>query len=116
MNIVGVSLEGSIREYFSLGQLASEIAVSAIVFALAIVVGWVAYSIFKRYLTRWAEKTKTKLDDEILRNIKAPILFLAILVGAYYGLNLLTFLEQYSEILTAVFTVAEILVVTLVIV
>jgi small-conductance mechanosensitive channel len=115
MNIVSVSLGVSIHEYFSLSQLAIEIAISVIAFALAIVIGWVAYSIFKRYLTRWAEKTKTKLDDEILRNIKAPILFFAILVGAYYGLNLLTFLKQYSEILTAAFTVAEILVVTLVI-
>jgi len=116
MNMVVAGLGGSIHEYFDLSQLASEISVSVIVFALAIVVGWLVYFVFKRYLTRWAEETETKLDDAILRNIKAPILLFAVLVGAYYGLNFLTFLKPYSELLTAIFTIAEILIVTLVII
>jgi small-conductance mechanosensitive channel len=109
------SLSELIQEWFSLSQLASEIVSSVIVFALAIFVGWVVFLIFERYLARWAKKTKTKLDDEMLRNIKAPVYFFVILVGAYYGLGSLTSLEPYSEFLTSIFTVAEILLVTFII-
>lgn len=115
MNMTMASLAELIREYFNLSQLASEIVASVIIFAFTIIVGRVVYFIFERYFTGWAKKTKTKLDDAILRNIKAPVYFFVILVGAYYGLDSLTFLQPYSEILTAIFTVAEILLVTLVI-
>jgi small-conductance mechanosensitive channel len=115
MSIAMASLAELIRGYFNLNQLASEIVASVIVFASAIVVGWAVYLIFERYFTRWAEKTKTKIDDVILRNIKAPVYFLVVLIGAYYGLDTLTFLQPYSALLTAIFTVAEILLVTFII-
>lgn len=64
---------------------------------------------------RWAERTKTKLDDEILRNIKKPIYLVVILFGVYHALNFLTVLREYSVLLTRVFTVIEILVVTFIV-
>ena len=73
------------------------------------------YHIFERYFTRWAKKTKTKLDDEILRNIKKPIYFLVILIGIYFSLEILTILEDYSEILFFIFTILEILLITFII-
>ncbi len=102
-------------EFFKIGQLASEAIASAVILLLAIVIGWAAYIVFRRYFTRWAKGTKTKLDDEILRNIRAPILFLAILAGAYYGLGSLSILKPYSELLTAIFWVAQILIITFII-
>jgi small-conductance mechanosensitive channel len=104
-----------LREYLNLNELASEIVTFLIVFTVTVIIGWIVYSIFERYITRWAKKTKTKLDDEILNNIKAPVYSLVILIGAYYGLGVLTPLKTYSELLTAIFTVAEILLVTFVI-
>ncbi len=104
-----------LRLYFGLDQFTSEIIASIIVFALTIVVGWSAYFVFRRYLSRWASRTKTKVDDEILRNIKAPVILLAVLFGAYYSLESLTFTASYSGILAAAFTIAGILVVTFII-
>ncbi len=115
MDITMASLAELIRDWLSLDQLASEIAASVIVFAFAILVGWIVFFVFEKYFTRWAKKTKTKLDDQILRNIKAPVYFFVILVGAYYGLESITFLEPYSALLTAAFSVVEILLVTLII-
>ncbi len=115
MNVTMASLAKLIQGYFNLSQLTSEIIASVIVFAVAVVVGWVAYFIFERFFTRWAAKTKTKLDDAILRDIKAPVYFFVILVGAYYGLGCLTDLQPYSELLTAIFTVAEILLITFIV-
>ena len=103
------SLAELLQDFFSLGQLESEVGASVITFALAVIVGWTIYSIFRKYLSQWAKRTKTKIDDEILRNIKAPTIFLAFLLGLYYGLEPLTFLKSYSEILSVIFTLAQIL-------
>jgi small-conductance mechanosensitive channel len=92
--------------------LLGEIVVSIIIFFIAVSVGWIIYRFFERYLTKWAEKTKTKLDDEILRNVKKPIYFLVLLFGAYYALEFLTILKPYSTELAIIFTLAEILLVT----
>ncbi|RLF27371.1 MAG: mechanosensitive ion channel family protein [Thermoplasmata archaeon] len=97
------------------GPLIGELIVSAIVFAVAVVIGWFVYLVFEKYLTRWAERTKTKLDDEILRNVKKPIYLVVVLFGIYHALNFLTILRDYSVLLTQVFTVIEILVVTFIV-
>jgi small-conductance mechanosensitive channel len=110
------SLAELINQYFGLGQTVSEIAAAAIIFAIAIIASWLCYSIFERYLSRWARKTKSRLDDEILRNVKAPLVLLAILVGAYYSLDSLSLLAPYFSLLASIFTVADILVVAFVIV
>ncbi len=88
---------------------------SVIIFAIFIIAGCLVYHIFERYFVKWAEKTKTKLDDEILRNIKKPIYFSVILVGAYYGLEFLTVLKPYSALFALIFTIAEILLITFII-
>ncbi|MCZ2856380.1 MAG: mechanosensitive ion channel family protein [Candidatus Bathyarchaeota archaeon] len=113
--MLAADLAQLLRVYFGLDQLASEIVASIIVFALTIFVGWSAYFIFRRYLSGWAKKTKTKVDDEILRNIKTPAILLAVLFGAYYSLEALTFIIPYSGILGAIFTIVGILVVTFII-
>ena len=110
-----LSLAELLRDLFNIGQLGSEIAAAIIVFASAVAIGWAAYMVFSRYFSRWAKNTKTQLDDDILRNIRAPVLILAILIGLFYALDSLTFLDVYSEVIATAFTVAQILVVTFII-
>lgn len=95
--------------------LIGEIIVSILIFAVFIILGWIVYHIFERYLTRWAKKTKTKLDDEILKNIKKPIYFFVFLVGAYYALEFLSIVKPFVNVLSVIFTLAEIFLVTFVI-
>lgn len=104
------------QNYLSLGQLESEVVVSIIIFLLAITIGWIVYSLFKRYLVHWAKETETTIDDQILRNIKAPIILLALLLGLHYALQPLSFLGSYSETISQLFSVAQILVATFIIV
>jgi len=104
-----------LQQYLSLGQLVSETVAFAIILAIALSIAWVGHAIFKKYLLRWASKTKTNLDDEILRNVRLPIFLLAILFGVYYGLEGFASLQAYAETLALAFTVGEILVVTFVI-
>jgi MscS family membrane protein len=105
------SLAEVIQDLLNLGQVESEIAAFLITFGAAIVTGWIIYVIFRRYLVRWARSTRTNIDDEILRNIKAPVVLLALLLGAYYGLQSVTFLAPYAGAIALVFTLAQILIV-----
>ncbi len=119
-----MSLGASLAEFFNeqLGKigidtspLIGEIIVSIMIFAIFIILGWIVYRIFERYFTKWAKKTKTNLDDEILANIKKPIYFFVILVGAYYGLEFLSILEPYSTEVAFTFSIVEILLIAFII-
>jgi small-conductance mechanosensitive channel len=95
--------------------LIGEIIVSVMIFAIFILLGWIVYRIFESYFTKWAKKTKTRLDDEILANIKKPIYFFVMLIGAYYGLEFLSILEPYSTELVFTFSIVEILLIAFII-
>ena len=104
------------QNFLNLGQMESEIVTSIIIFLVSITIGWIAYSLFKRYIVNWAKGTKTKIDDEILQNIRAPILLLAFLLGLHYALQPISFLGSYVETISQLFTVAQIIVTTFIIV
>ncbi|MCX6666908.1 MAG: mechanosensitive ion channel family protein [Euryarchaeota archaeon] len=110
---VKIDLAGFIKEIlqrFGLSdQLYLQISVAFIIFALSFIAGWVVYHIFEHYFSKLAKKTKTTLDDEIIKNVKKPVYFLVVLIGFYYGIDQLTALDIYSTILTQIFSVAEIL-------
>ena len=112
---ITLALSELLRQYIGLNQIVSEIIAFTIIFSLAIFIAWVGHTVFKRYLCRWATKTKTNLDDEILRNVRAPIFLLGILFGVYYGLVGITSLQAYTAEFTLAFTVAQILVATFII-
>jgi len=112
---VTLTLSDLLQQYVGLSQLVSEIIAFVMIFSLAIIIAWIGHSIFKRYLCRWATKTQTNLDDEILRNVRAPIFLLAILFGLYYGLVGIASLQAYAQDFATAFTVGQILVVAFII-
>ncbi len=97
------------------GHMLGEISAAIILIIVSIFIGWLTYFFFERYLSRWAKKTKTTLDDEILKNIKKPIYLFVILVGSYYALDTISLLKLYASLIADIFIVAEILLVTFVI-
>jgi len=104
------------QNYLNLGQLESEVVTSIMILVLSITIGWIVYSFFKRYLVHWAKETETKIDDKILRNIRAPIILLALFLGLHFALQPLSFLGQYIGTISHLFSVALILVATFIIV
>jgi small-conductance mechanosensitive channel len=112
---ITLTLSELLQQYIGLSQIISEVIAFLIIFSLALVIAWVGHSIFKMYLCRWATKTQTNLDDEILRNVRAPIFLLGILFGIYYGLAGIASLQAYVTEFTLAFTVAQILVATFII-
>ena len=119
MNIL-VNLGDFINQLFrdnnlNINPLVSESIAAAIFFFLALIAGWIIYHIFEHYFSKWAEKTKTTLDDEIIRNIKKPIYFFVVLVGFLYGLDQFTVLDPYAKEISQLFMIAEILLVVFII-
>ncbi|OYT29163.1 mechanosensitive ion channel protein MscS [Thermoplasmatales archaeon ex4572_165] len=96
-------------------QLILEVTASIGTIIIFIILGWIVYKIIEQYVTRWAAKTKTKLDDEILKNIKKPIYFFVLLIGTYSGLEILSPLNNYSDLMQIFFIVAEISLITFII-
>ena len=54
-------------------QLYGELIWSTIILIAFLVFGWIVELIFEHYFHKLAKKTKTKLDDQILINVKRPI-------------------------------------------
>ncbi len=104
-----VNLTEILQDIFRTNQLTSEIIASVIIFSLTVLIGGFAYYLFGRYFSRWAKQTKTTLGNELLRNIKPAVLSLIMLAGFYYALGSTTFMAAYSEQLSALFTVLEII-------
>jgi len=95
--------------------IVSQIIAAFIIIASAFIIGFVVYHVFERYFTKLAKKTKTKIDDEIIRNVKKPIYFLVILLGFYYAFDQLTALDIYWGIVAQIFLYIGILLVAFIV-
>ncbi len=96
-------------------SIVGEIIAALIFFIFAIISGFIVYTLFEHYFSKWAKKTATTLDDEIIKNIKKPIYFFVTLVGLFYGLDQLSILNPYDIEIGQIFTIAEILLVVFIV-
>jgi len=78
-------------------QLYGELIWSTIILICFLVFGWVVEHVFEVYFKRLAKKTKTKLDDEVLKNVKRPIYVLVLFFGIYFFVHNLSILGQYVD-------------------
>jgi len=99
----------------NINPLVGESIAAVILFALSIIAGWVVYHLFEHYFSRWAKKTKTTVDDEIIKNVKTPVYFFVLIIGFYYAIDQLSILVQYKYYITQIFLVAEVFLVAFII-
>ena len=64
--------------------LYGELIWSAVILVCFLIFGFIVEHVFEHYFKRLAKKTKTTLDDEILKNVKKPIYALVIFFGLYF--------------------------------
>jgi small-conductance mechanosensitive channel len=91
-----------------INSLVGESIAAVILFTLSLLIGWIVYHLFEHYFSRWAKKTKTSLDDEIIKNTKQPIYFFVIIIGFYYAIDQLSIVKPYQYYVTQIFLVAEV--------
>jgi len=98
-----------------INSLVGESIAAVILFTLSLLIGWIVYHVFEHYFSRWAKKTKTSLDDEIIKNTKRPIYFFVLIIGFYYAIDQLSILKPYQYYVTQIFLVAEVFLVAYII-
>ena len=104
------SISQKINELFGFSDpLYGEIFWSVILFIGFLIFGWIIEHIFEHYFSRWAKKTKTELDDEILKNIKRPIYVLVLFFGLFFAIQNLSIVDNFSSLVETVFLLLEIL-------
>jgi small-conductance mechanosensitive channel len=74
-----------------------------------LILGWIVDHVFEHYFKKLAKKTKTKLDDEIIRNVKRPIYVLVIFFGLFFFVQNISILEGYRDFINPTFLFIEIL-------
>ena len=89
--------------------LYGELIWSIILLIAFLILGWVIDQIFEHYFKKLAKKTKTKLDDEIIKNVKKPIYVLVIFFGLFFFIQNISVLEQYRGFINPIFLLIEIL-------
>jgi len=92
-----------------------QILAAFIIISIFFIMGFIVYHIFEKFFTKLAKKTKTKIDDEIIRNVKKPIYFLVILLGFYYGFDQLTALDIYWGFIAQIFLYIGIIIVAFIV-
>lgn len=89
-------------------------------FFVGVVGGIIGAKVFHFVITCWlkkiAEKTKTDIDDLILKAVTKPFYVLVILAGIYFGLKSLSFLKPYFSSIEKVFFVGFVLLISLMVV
>ncbi|MCW3996617.1 MAG: mechanosensitive ion channel family protein [Candidatus Bathyarchaeota archaeon] len=104
-----VNLSEIFQHLLNTNEINGEIFASIFTFLVVALAGWLTYFVFGRYFSSWAAKLKITLADDILRAIRTILTILIIIVGIQYALSTLSFFQPYSEQLSAVFRVLEIL-------
>jgi MscS family membrane protein len=96
------------QEYLArtyLGNTLQEWFLALLIILVAVVLAKVVYWFFKTIARRFTTKTRNKLDDLLIEVIEKPVTFIAIVVGAWYGINTLTISDSVDIWLNRVFHV-----------
>ena len=94
-------------------QIYGELIWSTIILICFLILGWVVEHVFEHYFKILAKKTKTKLDDEILKNVKKPIYVLVLFFGIYFFIHNLSVIGNYidQKLIDNIFLLIELLLV-----
>ncbi|MCL4430267.1 MAG: hypothetical protein M1167_05900 [Chloroflexi bacterium] len=99
------NLTETLQQILNVNAGTAEIIASIAIFAIVALAGWGIYLVFNKYFSRWAQKTETTLDDDIIDAVKSFIIIFIIIIGIEYALSPLSFLQPYSDTLQGVYDV-----------
>ncbi len=77
----------------------------SIVFIASFIAAKIIFYLLKTHLKRVAERTKTRLDDMVIKVIQGPLVLGVIIIGLSFGIQLLTLPLSVLSFLSTVFSV-----------
>jgi small-conductance mechanosensitive channel len=75
-----------------------DIAGPLLVFFVTLLVGYIVRGILFRRLARWAEKTKSRVDDIVIDSIKSPFIIWCVMLGMYFALDISKIPDNFVHI------------------
>lgn len=84
------------------------------VFLVTLILGYVLRRILFRHLSKWAENTKSKLDDIIVAAAKGPFIIWCVMLGIYFALGISKLPQELVHMLDKILLVLGIASVTVV--
>lgn len=90
-----------------------DVVIALIIIAISAIFTKLVNFILEKVVAKWAEETKTTLDDEILKAIKLPVFLMIFFIGIYFALMQLNVLSEYYTEIQKIFTCIFILIITL---
>lgn len=91
----------------------SNIFIPLISGAIVFIILYLIRNLSFRLLTKWAAKTKTKIDDIIISSFKAPSLYWCLVIGLYIGINVSLMPAPYVHFISKAIYVIVILSITI---
>ncbi len=89
-----------------------DIVIALIITGIFLFVAYIVFFILEKIFTKIVKRTKTTLDDEILKTVKIPIILIIFFIGLYLGLLRIELLTNYQYVIDKIFTLIYILLVT----
>jgi MscS family membrane protein len=101
----------------SIAEIASFVQRNDIIFAMVVIVGTAigvkSSDLMLKKMLNLAKRTKTDLDELIIKSVRIPILIGLTILGIWIGLTQIVFLKSYSDLLNDMLSVAWLLLVAL---
>jgi small-conductance mechanosensitive channel len=95
------------------GLMNNEYFVAILIIIISFILSKVINYILKKYAEIFAKKTKTDIDDIILKIIKGPLHFFIIFIGVYIAVRSLNILVPYEQWIKGFFFTGIVFIVTL---
>jgi len=89
-----------------------KIIVAILIFLASIVVAKIVYLLVEKYFKKLAAKTKSRIDDELLRILHKPIYYVVILIGVQIAVSYLLVSTVYGDYFTTFISIILIALVT----
>lgn len=80
-----------------------EWASALVLILMAVIIGKILYWFIGKYVKRLAARTKTQLDDILVDKLEEPVVFGIIIIGSWWGMELLTFPQGFQNFVNNVF-------------
>jgi len=87
--------------------------IALLILFVSFIIARISLFILKKYIHKFALRTKTDIDDIILRIITKPLYIIIILIGLNTSLKTLTIPEPYSSIINKILFIIYVILITL---
>jgi small-conductance mechanosensitive channel len=90
----------------------NELFQSFLILLESVIIAQLFHKVLIRYAKRAADRTKTNLDNKLIRHTTLPTYILIIFIGLYFALKTLSYVEPYIDILNNVFFVGMVVLIS----